>query len=86
MDKIYLELRSDNTLHAFLKRDGFTIKGGKGWAEDILAEYQWIGTFNSDRTKYWPNNGRKNPYRNSAMKLPLPMTEFIEGERMYALM
>jgi hypothetical protein len=86
MDNIYLESRNDGRLLAYLKREGFTVKGGKGWAEDILAEWVWIGTFNSDKTKYFPNTGgRKNPIRNSAMLFPLSINEFIESERMYAL-
>ena len=87
MDNIYLERRSDGTMNAHLKRPGFTVKGGKGWAEDILAEYVFLGTFNFERNKYWANTGKKNAIRNSAMFFtPLPMNEFIDGESLYALM
>jgi hypothetical protein len=87
MEYIYLERCTDGTLNAFLKREGFTVKGGKGWAEDILAEYVWLGAFNLEGNKYWTNTGKKNAIRNSAMSLSLvPMTDFTYGNRMYALM
>lgn len=85
MDNIYIDRYIDGSLHIFLKRYGFTVKGGKGWAEDILAEYVWLGSINSERTHFCPNTGRKNPHRNSSMLLPLCITEFIDCDKLYAL-
>ena len=79
MDDIYV-----NDSHVYRRKIGHTIKGGKGWAEDIPAEFMCIGCHCNGGS--WFPNDRKNYYqRNSACLDLLPLSQFPFAEALYAL-
>ena len=79
MDDIYI-----NDSHVYKRSIGHTIKGGKGWLEDIPAEFMYIG-YHSNGENWIPNERKKYYQRNTACRDLLPLRQFLFANALYAL-